>query len=323
MSIIDTINQAAAARQDVLKDVDINTSSNTTVTAHTLSKFAGTYPRYDYDSDSDMPVEVMAVPNCALDVKDIVLTEIRGFKQPEGGFTKMEERLANGGEANWMNQMEFTIALPGARLGFIEDEQFVAHPLWKDDSDMPFVKSRALEIYAKTPFKITDELMTEIQQAVLDHGFVPVDLGDQPRESKREDLFHLNALAMGGTRRDKIIARQSSGLQLANLTLTAPRDISNRPTDAQNQPIPEFENFLLSLEQNLHRVTVMLAAGESIPRAGSLSTAITGVNGRYPLRATTASLAYEETTFSASGEKVGSIPKTVSFFAETPAEEPA
>ena len=294
-SPIERIRLQAEKRKAALEGVEISTTSNLTITADALNHFTGSVPDYDWDSPSDVPLSIEGGIPCALRVGRIVVTEMRAFMQPEGGFQAGQDRVnTSGNETDWnyMNQIEATIALPGARIGYMDGEEFISHPMYEDES-MIFVTSRALEAYIKSPFRVTPEVVEGLREAVLARGFVPADLGDNPaRVSKRQDLWHLQALAVGGNKRDKIIARQQSGLPLESFTLTAPRELSNRPTDSDGQAIPEFEDFMRHIEENLHRVTVGLATGENISEAGSLSTAITGVNAPYPLRATTASLTW-------------------------------
>lgn len=292
MSIIDEIKAQQAARTAALENVEIAQSSNLTINPHQMNQFSGSLPIFDLDGPAgDGPVSIEKNIPSALKVDNIVLTEIHAFQQPEGGFARAEERNAAGGDWNWMTQIEGTMALPMAVLGFIEDGEFEQHPVY-DDSSMTFVTSRALEVYFKSPFRVPEESVEQMRQAAIDHEFVPAELGDRVRESKRKELFHLQAKSTGSNTRDRILSRQTHGMQIESFTLTAPRDASTRPNDSSGNPVPEYEDFLRSFEENLHRVIVSLASGESVSKAGRLSTAITGVNGQYPLRATCASLSW-------------------------------
>lgn len=316
MDILQIVQKQLEERSAIIPE-NVRTGTNLTVTASSLSDedvskgvkhlitFTGTVPTWAADAPANAgPSETHENVPCALDLTkaQIVLTEAHAFRQPRGGQeayqAAVDKKLPPEELAKLlMNQVEFSVSLVGATIGFmLPDGTYMPHPMYSDPK-YAGVASRALEMYCKTPFTTSEDVIETMEELRLElferAGFLPAQLGERAQPSKREDLWHLQAPTKGSNVRDQILSRQESGLKLDSVEILAPRPLADRPPAAgTNVPRPEFENFMDSLERNLQRVALDLASGKSATEALRLSSAITGVDGQYPLRATVASLAY-------------------------------
>lgn len=308
-NVLDLLRQQNAERAAQLDGVEIPESSNLDVVAGTLVKFTGSVPIFDPDGAAGAdPTHIEGGVPCALDLRQATMriTEAHAFQQPRGGLDKAEADRAQGLEPEMMNQVEGSLAIMGAKIGFMDGEDFLPHPMYEDHL-WDFITSRALEIYWKSPFRTPDDIVEDFRQTLLEnepHGFVPADLGNQPRESRRTERWHLQAPSSGSNIREKILARQRTGFLVHTITLAAPRE----PLPQANGVLrAEWKDFMYSIEMNLHRVTVALASGATRSDAGRLSSSLTGVDNIYPLRATVATFNWSHPVMGGTEERTLSL----------------
>lgn len=297
LNILDMMREQDEARENLLEGVEVAQSTNTTYYAHKLNPFLGSVVKFDYEGPAgDGPTNIFTDVPCAIKIDRAVITEMKCFEQPEGGYAKAQARIvASGGDVNdrehvewkWQRQLEGVISLPSAKIGYMDNDDFV--PAFEyNKSSLKLMTDRALEVHFKSPFKVPNDACEEMRVAIRDHGFMPVEMTPEQMSTKRKDLWNMQARNSGGNPRQVIIERQEHGLEINEFTLLAPKAPEARSAQAQ----PEFEDFMRAWLINAHRVSVDIAKGASAREAGRMSTVITGVHNGYPLRATAQSLAW-------------------------------
>jgi len=310
----DFINANTAQRGDTLVGVVVPTSSAVFVKMGELNPFTGSIPCWDPEGAiGDGPTDIIGGIPGLLDCRNAhaVITEMHYFEQFKGGAASAQRLREQGLDPEVQKMLELTVSIIGAKIGYESDGEFVAHPMyapWDPETgqaDLSFITSRALEAYLKTVFNPNDDVVMQLQQIALTNGFVPIDLpqSNPDRQSLRAgEIFHIAAHAGNGNARARILERQKNGLAIDGFSIRPPRD--EVFINDQGVEVLDYTDFFRSTEENLHRAVSILAEGPPLnedgtpelnyqgrpvnaaTKAGRLSSAITGVNGQFPLRAT-------------------------------------
>ena len=305
-SFLDLARQQAEQRTALLDGVEITANTNITFHSHQLNPFVGTMAQFDYQGPAgDGPTNLFTGVPCGLKLSKAVITEAKCFDQPTGGYAKGLARVLDlGGDAKdtdhpewkWQRQMEFVISLPGAKLGYVENDRFVPEFAYEDPT-LSIMTRRALEIHGKTPFTVPEDATEEVREALLNGsmeedgreipGFIPVVLTQAQQSEKRIDHWNIQAFNKGGNPAQVIQERQLNGFPISEFTIVGPREGDD------TNPTEDFHDFMLAWQISAHRVAVALKSGEDPQKAARMSTVITGLSNNYPNRVTFQGVAWD------------------------------
>lgn len=236
---------------------------------------------------------------------------------------------ADSNSGDWFAVLENTIAAPGAKLGFVENDEFYPLPIYGDNPEFPELAG----LVRQTPLMFTQILRADMDEVdrfkelCLSQGYLPrqyegtqtteVDLSTCPPELRESWSIEAPNRQTNDYGRD-LQERIANGLQIVELKVTPPRPLAER----QKPEAQVFEDFVSTWMANVDRVIMGLIDTDATAKknARKLVSSITGTtekNGTvYPQRATVAEFQVEVTQ--GSGRRAQTVTESFSFWSRKP-----
>jgi hypothetical protein len=291
MGILDKLNE----RFNTYKEMGIDfgpVSGNIVVKANEVTTFPSIYEGENITG--------------AIRTGDIVLVESTLGRQERG------QQGAKTGE--WQLVLETTFALPEARLGAWEDDEFVELPLYNDEhfqrllNQTPLVFGQLL----KANFEVNENAPTaeekiqpgnelvQFKQALDDAGYIPRKRNEDSQfVSQRTRLWSVEAPnRQSGNYGNDLSERVSNGLPVDDFTIVPPTNLDRTALSEQDKVAllerGRFVDLFSSWLANLERVAMGLDPendAETKRTARKLASSLTGAsNDGGPLYASRASI---------------------------------